>query len=86
MRRFPHLWQPSQKTGDCGARLSDIRGSGDGKGGGDGVGNKDSGEDGKKGFQGGNRHIFLSTSKLPDSSVDWSGSGNEVDDGVWFSW
>ena len=44
------------------------------------------GEDGKKGVQGGNRHIFLSISKLPDSSVDWSGSGNEVDDGVWFSW
>ena len=53
------------------------------------VGNKDSGEDGKKGVQGvqgGNRHIFLSISKLPDSSVDWSGSGNEVDGGVWFSW
>ena len=70
----------------------DGQGGGDGRGGGDGVGhhpevgNKDSGEDGKKGFQGGNRHIFLSTSKLPDSSVDWSGSGNEVDDGVWFSW
>ena len=36
MRRFPHLWQPSQKTGDCGAMLSDNHGSGDGLGGGDG--------------------------------------------------
>ena len=62
------------------------QGAGDGVGHHPEVGNNDSGEDGQMGFQGGNRHIFLSTSKLPDSSVDWSGSGNEVDGGVWFSW
>jgi len=69
-----------------------MGGYGHGDGDGDGMGphpeeggSKSCGEDGKIGFQAGSRQLFLSTSKLPDSSLDLSGSGYWVNGGVWLS-